>query len=212
MIEYTKQMHEKIMKIYRRGTAKLNLLIFIGFIPPLSTLFFLFPLRNRIYNIFPNENGNFVMLGTVFTLISTFVISAPAALVLFGISSIRDKKEMQEILYGEEAEKENFSLHSEASFLGSSGTVDMISGTIDDIKKNVPSDMQDEVLYMSMKKYFEEDVPAREKELEEKRIKRIEKLKKRKQSLIERGSRNEASLYKGEARGIPEDTGKDQDK
>ena len=88
MIEYTKQMHEKIMKIYRRGTAKLNLLIFIGFIPPLSTLFFLFPLRNRIYNIFPNENGNFVMLGTV-------VISAPASLVLFVISIIRAKKEMQ---------------------------------------------------------------------------------------------------------------------
>lgn len=173
MIEYTKQMHEKIMKIYRRGTAKLNLLIFIGFIPPLSTLFFLFPLRNRIYNIFPNENGNFVMLGTVFTLISTFVISAPAALVLFGISSIRAKKEMQEILYGDGAGKGNCSLIVKGTFLRPSETVNIISNTMDDIKKNVASDMQDEVLYMSLKKYFEEDVPKMEKELNEKRAKRI---------------------------------------
>ena len=212
MIEYTKQMHEKIMKIYRRGTAKLNLLISIGFIPPLSTLFFLFPLRNRIYSIFPNENGNFIILGVVFTLISTFVISAPAALVLFGISSIRDKKEMQEILYGDGAGKGNCSLIVKGSFLRPSETVNMISDAMDDIKKNVPSDMQDEVLYMSMKKYFEEDVPAREKELNEKRIKRIEKLKKRKQLLIERGNKIETSLHEGEARGISEDTGKDQNK
>ena len=212
MIEYTKQMHDKIMKIYRRETAKLNFFTFTGFILPLISLFSLFPLRNRIYSLFPNENGNFIMPGVIFTMISTFVISVPAALVLFGISNIRAKKEMQKILYEEEAEKENFSLHSEGSFLGSSGTVNMISDTIDDIKKNVASDMQDEVLYMSMKKYFEEDVPAREKELNEKRTKRIEKLKKRKQLLIERGNKNEASLHKGEARGIPENTGQDQDK
>lgn len=212
MIEYTKQMHEKIMKIYRRGTAKLNLLIFIGFIPPLSTLFFLFPLRNRIYNIFPNENGNFVMLGTVFTLISTFVISAPAALVLFGISSIRAKKEMQEILYGDGAGKGNCSLIVKGTFLRPSETVNIISNTMDDIKKNVASDMQDEVLYMSLKKYFEEDVPKMEKELNEKRAKRIEKLKKRKKLLMERGNKNETSLHKGETRGIPETAGQDQDK
>ena len=88
----------------------------------------------------------------------------------------------------------------------------MIADTKDDIRKNVAYDMQDEVLYMSMKKYFEEDVPAKEKELNEKRIKRIEKLKKRKQLLIERGNKIETSLHEGEARGIPEDTGKDQDK
>lgn len=88
----------------------------------------------------------------------------------------------------------------------------MIADTKDDIRKNVAYDMQDEVLYMSMKKYFEEDVPAKEKELNEKRIKRIEKLKKRKQLLIERGNKIETSLHEGEAREIPEDTGKDQDK
>ena len=212
MTEYTRQMHDKIMKIYRRETAKLNFFTFTGFILPLISIFSLFPLRNRIYSLFPNENGNFIMLGVIFTLISTFVISVPAALVLFGISNIRAKKEMQEILYGYGAAKENFSLYSEGSFLGSSGTVDMISDTIGDIKKNVASDMQDEVLYMSMKKYFEEDVPAREKELNEKRTKRIEKLKKRKQLLIERGDKNEASLHKGETRGIPEAAGQDQDK
>ena len=212
MTEYTRQMHDKIMEIYRRENAKLNLWLLTGFLPPILALFFLFPLRNRVYSLFPNENGNFIMLGTVFTLISTFVISVPANLVLFGISNIRAKKEMQEILCGDGAGKGNFSLIIKGSFIRPSETVNMISDTIDDIKKNVPSDMQDEVLYMSMKKYFEEDVPAREKELEEKRIKRIEKLKKRKQLLVKRGSRNEASLYKGEARGIPEDTGKDQDK
>jgi hypothetical protein len=212
MIEYTKQMHDKIIEIYRRETAKLNLWLLTGFFPPILTLFFLFPLRNRIYSFFPNENGNFIVLGVVFTLISTFVISVPASLVLFGISNIRAKKEMQEILYGDGAGKGNCSLIVNGSFLRPSETVNMISDTMDDIKKNVASDMQDEVLYMSLKKYFEEDVPAREKELNEKRIRRIEKLKKRKQLLIERGNKNETSLYKGEARGIPEDTGQDQDK
>jgi hypothetical protein len=212
MTEYTRQMHDKIMKIYRRENAKLNLWLLTGFLPPILTLFFLFPLRNRIYSLFPNENGNFIMLGTIFTLISTFVISVPASLVLFGISNIRAKKEIQEILCGDGTGKGNFSLIVKGSFLGSSETVNMISDTIDDIKKNVASDMQDEVLYMSLKKYFEEDVPAMEKELNEKRTKRIEKLKKRKQLLIERGNKNEASLHKGEARGIPENTGQDQDK
>lgn len=110
MIEYTKQMHDKIMKIYRRETAKLNFFTFTGFILPLISLFSLFPLRNRIYSLFPNENGNFIMLGTIFTLISTFVISVPASLVLFGISNIRAKKEIQEILCGDKrgtSEKED---------------------------------------------------------------------------------------------------------
>lgn len=212
MIEYTRQMHDKIMKIYRRVTANLNFWTLTGFIPPLSTLFFLFPLRNRIYSFFQNENGNFVMLGAIFTLISTFVVSASAALVLFGISNVRAKKEIQEILCGDGAGKGNFPLIVNGSFLRPSETVNMISDTIDDIKKNVASDMQDEVLYMSLKKYFEEDVPKIEKELNEKRAKRIEKLKKRKKLLIERGNKNEASLHKGETRGIPETAGQDQDK
>ena len=212
MIEYTKQMHDKKIEIYRRETAKLNLWLLTGFFPPILTLFFLFPLRNRIYSFFPNENGNFIVLGVIFTLISTFVISVPASLVLFEISNIRAKKEMQEILYGDGAGKGNCSLIVKGTFLRPSETVNIISNTMDDIKKNVASDMQDEVLYMSLKKYFEEDVPKMEKELNEKRAKRIEKLKKRKKLLMERGNKNETSLHKGETRGIPETAGQDQDK
>lgn len=38
MTEYTRQMHDKIMKIYRRENAKLNLWLLTGFLPPILTL------------------------------------------------------------------------------------------------------------------------------------------------------------------------------
>jgi hypothetical protein len=210
MTEYTRQMHEKIMKIYRRETIRQYLWASIGFFPPVGALLLMIPLKDKVLSLFSNGSGNFAILAAIFTAISTFAVSGTAAMTLFGISGVRVEREIEKILYG--TEKRNGSMPVPGSFSSPYRIIGMIADTKDDIRKNVAYDMQDKVLYMSMKKYFEEDVPAKEKELNEKRIKRIEKLKKRKQLLIERGNKNETSLHEGEAREIPEDTGKDQDK
>ena len=210
MTEYTRQMHEKIMKIYRRAAIKQYLWASIGFFPPLGTLFLMIPLREKVLSLFSDGSGNFVILAAIFAAFSTFAVSGTAAMALFGISVARSEREIKKILCG--TEERGGSIPISGSSLKPYGITDMIAKNKDDIRKNVAYDMQDEVLYMSMKKYFEEDVPAREKELNEKRIKRIEKLKKRKQLLIERGNKIETSLHEGEAREIPEDTGKDQAK
>ena len=210
MTEYTRQMHEKIMKIYRRETIRQYLWTSIGFFPPVGALLLMVPLKDKVLSLFLNGSGNFAIAGAIFTAISTFAVSGTAAMALFGISGVRVEREIEKILYG--TEKRNGSMPVPGSFSSPYRIIGMIADNIDDIRKNVVYDMQNEVLYMSMKKYFEEDVPAREKELNEKRMRRIEKLKKRKQLLIERGNKNETSLHKGETRGIPEDTGQDQDK
>lgn len=198
------------MKIYRRETIRQYLWTSIGFFPPVGALLLMIPLKDKVLSLFSNGSGNFAILAAIFTAISTFAVSGTAAMGLFGISGVRVEREIEKILYG--TEKRNGSMPVLGSFSSPYRIIGMIADTKDDIRKNVAYDMQDEVLYMSMKKYFEEDVPAKEKELNEKRIKRIEKLKKRKQLLIERGNKIETSLHEGEAREISEDTGKDQAK
>ena len=44
MTEYTRQMHEKIMKIYRRETIRQYLWASIGFFPPVGALLLMIPL------------------------------------------------------------------------------------------------------------------------------------------------------------------------
>lgn len=45
MTEYTRQMHEKIMKIYRRETIRQYLWASIGFFPPVGALLLMIPFQ-----------------------------------------------------------------------------------------------------------------------------------------------------------------------
>lgn len=100
MTEYTRQMHEKIMKIYRRETIRQYLWASIGFFPPVGALLLMIPLKDKVLSLFSNGSGNFAILAAIFTAISTFAVSGTAAMGLFGISGVRVEREIEKILYG----------------------------------------------------------------------------------------------------------------
>lgn len=99
MTEYTRQMHEKIMKIYRRETIRQYLWASIGFFPPAGALLMMIPLKDKVLSLFSNGSGNFAILAAIFTAISTFAVSGTAAMGLFGISGVRVEREIEKILF-----------------------------------------------------------------------------------------------------------------
>lgn len=55
MTEYTRQMHEKIMKIYRRETIRQYLWASIGFFPPVGALLLMIPLKDKVLSLFSTD-------------------------------------------------------------------------------------------------------------------------------------------------------------